>query len=212
VKAALYARVSTSDQNCAAQLQELGSYCLTRTWDVYDRYVDPAMSGAKDRRPELDRLMKDAKSRRFDAIVVTKLDRFSRSLSHMVSQLAELQAAGVRFLAINQGIDTGIDNPAGRLMANLLGSFAEFERDLIRERTCAGIAYARLMGKQFGRPRVIVDKVAVQAMRAAGQSWAVIAHNLKISRSTVRRACARSVPVEASTGTVETLTPAGVSV
>ena len=206
MKVALYARVSTSDQNCAAQLQELGSYCITRTWDVYDRYVDAGISGAKDRRPELDRLMKDAKSRRFDAVVVTKLDRFSRSLSHMVSQLEELQAAGVRFLAINQGIDTGKDNPTGRLMVHLLTSFAEFERDLIRERTCAGIVYARSQGKRLGRPRVVVDRTKVQDMRDAGLSWTDIAWALKISRSAARRSCAKIVPAEASPGALVALT------
>jgi len=133
-RTALYARISTSNngQSPEMQLRELREYCNHRDWIVVGEYVDEGISGAKEKRPELDRLMSDAHRRRFDAILVWKLDRFGRSLRHLVNALAELEARGVAFVSLRDNLD--LSTPAGRLMFQIIGAMAEFERALIAER------------------------------------------------------------------------------
>jgi DNA invertase Pin-like site-specific DNA recombinase len=136
-------------------LRELREYAARRGWDVVGEYVDTGWSDAKASRPELDRLMRDAVLRRFDAVLVYKLDRFGRSVKHCLDGIAAFGAHGVRFLGVSQSIDTDRANPPARLLLHILASVAEFERALIRERVCAGVRNAKRKGKQLGRKRVV---------------------------------------------------------
>jgi len=186
---ALYARVSTTDQRPEIQLHGLRLYAEARGLEVAEEYVDHGVSGAKDRRPALDRLVAGARRRRFDAIGISKLDRLARSVRHLTALGAELEALGVDLIVIDQSIDTS--TPAGRLLFNVLGSIAEFERDLIRERVNQGIAAARRRGAKLGRPRVEIDGDRVARLRAAGQSVRGIAAMLGVSKDAVARETAR---------------------
>src|SRR5947207_10384195 len=169
MKIALYARVSTTDkgQDVEMQLRELREYATKREWQIAGEYVDNGVSGSEDRRPQLDRMMTDAKRRKFDAVVVWKLDRFGRSLRHLVTAISELDAVRVAFVSLRDGFD--LTTPSGRLQFHIVGAMAEFERELIRERTRAGISNARAQGKTIGRPRESLDLAAVSARRAAGE-------------------------------------------
>src|SRR5579871_3642777 len=149
MKAAIYARVSTADQNCELQIRELHEYCSRRGWEISREYMDTGWSGAKASRPELDRLMRDASLRHFDAVLVWKLDRFGRSVRNCLDGIEALRAAGVRFLAVSQSIDTDEANPTARLLLHILASVAEFEREMIRERVCAGVKNAKRKGKRL---------------------------------------------------------------
>lgn len=146
-------------------------------------YVDRGVSGAKDRRPALDQLLKDAKRRRFDVLVVWRLDRLGRSLRHLILLLDELTALGVGFVSLGEGIDTS--TPAGRLQLHILGAIAEFERSRIQERVRAGLARAKAQGQRLGRPRVGVAPGALQGV--AGKSVREAALALGLSRSTAQR-------------------------
>lgn len=186
MRTALYARVSTHDkgQDPEVQLRELREYCTRRGWDVTNEYVDTC-TGSKDRRPALDRLMVDAKRRQFDVVLVWKLDRFGRSLRHLLNSLAEFDALGISFAAYTNQIDT--TTPAGKLMFSMLGAFAEFERDLIRERVRAGIAHRRSKGLRVGRKPVAIDPLRLQALRARGQTIRAIANTLGCSPGLVHK-------------------------
>ena len=186
MKTAIYARVSTSDQTCELQLQELREYVTRRGWNPAAEYVDIGFSGAKASRPALDSLMGAAARRQFDTILVYKLDRFGRSVLHLSQQLAALERFGVRFVAITQGIDTDASNPASKLLTTILSGVAEFERELIRERTSSGLRRAKASGKVLGRPARIFRRDEVARLRAAGQSWRVIAKALGVPVSTIR--------------------------
>jgi len=189
-RVALYARVSTlATQNPEMQLLELQEYATRRAWQVVGEYVDHA-SGAKESRPALNRLMTDARRREFDVIAVWKLDRFGRSLRHLVNAIAEFEALGVAFISLRDNLELG--TPAGRLMFQIIGAMAEFERALIQERVCAGIRNARAKGTRLGRPRVIVDASRVASLRARGNSWSQIQAELGVSKGTAQRAFAGS--------------------
>lgn len=189
MRTALYARVSTSDkgQDPEVQLRELREYCERRGWIIVGEYVDTC-TGAKDRRPAPDRLMQDAKRRRIDAVLVWKLDRFGRSLRHLLNSLAEFDALGISFASYTNAIDTA--TPAGKLMFSMLGAFAEFERDLIRERVKAGIAYRRAKGLRVDRKPISMDPSRLQALRAQGQTIRGIADALGCSRPFVHKTLA----------------------
>jgi len=193
MKIALYARVSTADkgQDPQMQLRELREYCERRNWTITSEYVDVGVSGSKDSRPELNKLMADAKQRRFDAVLVWKLDRFGRSLKHLVSALGEFVALGIAFVSLRDSFD--LTTPAGRLMFNMVASFAEFERDLIRERVMAGIANRRAKGFRVGRKPVTIDSPRLQALRSEGQTIREIATTLGCSRSLVHKTLAEQV-------------------
>jgi DNA invertase Pin-like site-specific DNA recombinase len=149
-RVALYARVSTLQaQDPAMQLTELREYAARRGWKVVEEYVD-RMSGVRESRPALNRMMHDARRRKFDVIVVWKIDRFGRSLKHLVNALAELEALGLDFVSLRDNLDLG--TPAGRLMFQIIGAMAEFERSLIQERVRAGLRNAKQKGKRLGRP------------------------------------------------------------
>jgi DNA invertase Pin-like site-specific DNA recombinase len=192
MKTALYARVSTADQNCELQLRELREYITRRGWDAAAEYVDAGISGAKASRPALDRLMAAATRRDFDAVLVYKLDRFGRSVLHLSQQLAALDRCGVRFISISQGLDTDAANPASKLLTTILSGVAEFERELIRERTVSGLRRAKACGKVLGRPTRIFRRDEVVRLRAGGLSWRAIASQLGLPVSTIR-ACAKNV-------------------
>ncbi len=186
--AALYARVSTTDQSCAMQLEDLRRYAGQRFASVRE-YVDVGVSGAQPRRPSLDALWADARKKRFDVVLVWKFDRFARSLKHLIDSLEEFGALG-DFISYTEGVDT--TTPSGRLLFHMVGAVAQFERDLIAERVRAGIAHARAMGKRIGRPRAEVDLGKVVALRKAGHSLRGIAKALCVPVSRVRRALAVS--------------------
>jgi len=179
MKAAIYARVSTADQHNAIQIRELTEYVERRGWELAGTYQD-TMSGAKANRPGLDKLMADARQRRFDAVLVWKLDRFGRSLVHCVSGIQELSSLGIRFIATSQGLDTDESNPASKLLLHILAAVAQFERELIRERTLAGIRVAQANGKQVGRPKRVFRRDELVRLREEGQSWRSIAAKLGI--------------------------------
>jgi DNA invertase Pin-like site-specific DNA recombinase len=182
MKAAIYARVSTVDQEPENQLQELRRYVEARGWSAVE-YVDHGVSGATERRPALDRLLADARRRRFDVLVCWRLDRLGRNLKHLITLLDELQALSVAFVSLAEGIDA--TTPAGKLQMHILGAIAEFERERIRERVLAGLQRARTQGKQLGRPRAAVPIERLR--RVDGLSVNVAAERLGVSRSTVKR-------------------------
>ena len=187
MKTALYARVSTSNgQDPTMQTRELKEYCERRGWKIVGEYVDTGFSGAKEKRPELDRLMADAHRRRFDAVVVWKFDRFARSVSHLLRALETFKALGIEFVSLSEQMDTS--TPTGKMVFTVLGAVAELERSLIAERVRAGLRNARAKGKTLGRPRRRVDRAKIERLRAAGQSWNKISKLLKVSRGTITRA------------------------
>ena len=151
------ARVSTTNhgQDVTLQTRELREFAVARGWQVAGEYVDSGVSGAKDSRPELNRLMADAKRRKFDAVLVWKLDRFGRSLRHLVNAIAEFESLGIAFVSLSDNLD--LSTPSGRLMFNIIGAMAEFERELIRERVRTGMKNAKAKGARIGRPRAHVD-------------------------------------------------------
>ncbi len=187
LRVALYARVSTlNSQDPEMQLAELRDYAICRGWQVTEEYTDQGISGSKESRPALNRLMADAIRRRFDAVLVWKIDRFGRSLKHLVNSLAELAALGVDFISLRDNLD--LSTPSGRLMFQIIGAMAEFERALIQERVRAGIRNARAKGTRVGRPRVFVDVTRIAALRAQGFSWSRIVSEMRIGKGTAQRA------------------------
>lgn len=186
MKVALYARVSTHDQQPEMQLRELRDYCQRRAWQIVGEYVDVGVSGAQERRPELDRLLADCRKRKVDAVVVYRYDRFARSLRQLVNALEEFRALRIDFISLHEGVDTS--TPNGRLVFGIFASIAEFERELIRERVRSGLAAARAKGKRLGRPRVPVDAIRIASLRAQGASWAEISQELGIGKGTAQRA------------------------
>lgn len=172
MRCAIYARVSTLDQEPENQLAEIRRYVAARGWTAVE-YVDRGISGAKDRRPALDRLLVDARRRRFDVVVVWRLDRLGRNLRHLITLLEELQALGIAFVSLNEGIDA--TTPAGKLQMHILGAIAEFERARIAERVKAGLQRARAQGKRLGRPRKAPTTIVVPggSVRQAASVWGV---------------------------------------
>jgi DNA invertase Pin-like site-specific DNA recombinase len=161
MRAAIYARVSTLDQEPENQLAELRRYAEARGWTAQE-YVDKGVSGAKDRRPALDELVRDARRRRFDVLVCWRLDRLGRNLRHLILLLDELSAVGVAFVSLAEGIDA--TTPAGRLQLHVLGAIAEFERARIAERVRLGMTRARAQGRHLGRPRRAVTDEEIAAV------------------------------------------------
>ena len=187
MKAAIYARVSTlNSQDPAMQVRELEEYCERRGWRAVRAYIDAGVSGTREKRPGLDKLMADAKQRKFDAVLVWKLDRWGRSLRHLVNSLAELEALGIVFVSLKDNLD--LSTPSGRLMFQVVGAMAEFERSLVVERVRAGLRNAKAKGKRLGRPRKAVDASKIATLRSQGCGWKKIARQLGIGVSTVLRA------------------------
>jgi putative DNA-invertase from lambdoid prophage Rac len=207
MKTGLYARVSTKDQNCQLQLGELRQYCTARGWEIAGEYVDNGVSGRSTQgRKQFQRLMQDALARKLDCVLVCKLDRFGRSVPDLVTHIKQLDSAAVRFIAINQGLDTDSSNPTSRLLLNILGCVAEFERDLINERTRAGLrSYqeafcAGKVGKgsrnsksgknlPVGGQQRVFDREKARVLRGTGLSYRTIAAQLGVGLGTIVRTC-----------------------
>jgi DNA invertase Pin-like site-specific DNA recombinase len=184
----LYARVSTTlGQDPELQLMELRTFAQARGWEVAGEYVDRGISGSKERRPQLDLLMSAAHTRQFDVLLVWKLDRFARSLKHLVTAIAEFEALGIQFVSLRDNLD--LTTPSGRLMFHVIGAMAEFERSLIQERVRAGLRNAVAKGKRLGRPRISVPTAKVLRLRREGLSWSQIAKSTKLSKTTLMRIC-----------------------
>lgn len=186
MRAAIYARVSTANngQDPRLQTRELGEFCGRRGWTLAE-YVDIGISGTKEKRPALDRLMADAHKRRFDVVVVWKFDRFARSVSHLLRALETFNALGIAFVSLSEQLDTS--TPTGRMVFTVLGAVAELERSLIVERVKAGLRNARAKGKRLGRPRKIVDVTRIANLRAQGVGWKRISRELGVGVGTVLR-------------------------
>src|ERR1700676_1299459 len=171
IRVAIYARVSTLNhgQDVNMQTRELRQFAEARGWQITGEYVDAGVSGAKNSRPELNRLMADAHKRRFDVVCVWRFDRFARSVSHLLRALETFRALGIDFVSYSEQMDTS--TPAGKMVFTVLGALAELERSLIAERVRAGLRNARAKGKRLGRPAKQVDTVQIAALRAQGVPW-----------------------------------------
>src|ERR1700730_10076174 len=184
MRTALYARVSTNDkgQTCETQLHALREFCKARGWTIAQTYADTGISGTKERRPQLDQLMKDAKRRRFDSVLVYKLDRFGRSTRHLINSLAEFDSLGVAFVSLSDSWDTS--TPSGKLLFTVVAAMAEFERSLLVERVNSGIKRAQASGVHCGRPRgavTVIDLDTAKAKMRTGQSLRGVAKELGCS-------------------------------
>src|SRR5947199_2854112 len=154
-RVAIYARVSTADQSCEPQLRDLREYVAARGWRA-EEYVDVGVSGTRQRRPALDRLLAAVKARKVDVVVVAAFDRLGRSVRHLVETLELLRHLGVEFVSLREQIDTG--SPLGQAVFTIIAAIAQLERSLIVERVKAGLRRARAEGKRLGRPRLKVDE------------------------------------------------------
>ena len=185
MRVALYARVSTAiGQSPEMQLVELREYASRRGWEIFREYVDHGISGSKESRPELNRLMADVHRRHFDVVLCWKVDRFGRSLKHLVNALADLDSYGIAFVSLRDNLD--LSTPSGRLMFQIIGAMAEFERSLIQERVRAGLRNAKIKGKTLGRPRRVVNGDHMARLREQGESFREIAKAVGVSPGTVR--------------------------
>src|SRR5580658_5102775 len=188
MRAAIYARVSTTNhgQNVSMQTRELREYCQRRAWEIEGEYVDAGVSGAKERRPQLDALLIACRKRRVDGVVVYRYDRFARSLRQLVNALEEFRSLGIEFISLHEGVDTS--TPNGRLVFGIFASIAEFERELIRGRVISGLAAAVARGVRLGRPKRTVDAARIVALRSAGASWREVSEQMGIGVGTAVRA------------------------
>ena len=188
MRVALYARISTTDQHAQNQIHELKAYAAGRGWVVANEFIDEGVSGSKERRPALDRLMADARRGRFDVILVWSLDRFGRSLAHVVTTVQELHERGVAFVSLREGLD--LSTAAGRLQLHILSALGEFERARLIERTKAGLARARREGTRLGRRPVRLTagqlaEVTNLSVRAAARQLGVAVNTYRKARRTL---------------------------
>jgi len=171
------------------QTRELRQFAEARAWTVAGEYIDAGVSGAKDSRPELNRLMADAhKRRRFDVVCVWRFDRFARSVSHLLRALETFKALGIDFVSYSEQMDTS--TPAGKMVFTVLGAVAELERSLIAERVRAGLRNARAKGKRLGRPRKNFDSARIVTLRKRGLGWRAVAAELGVGVGTLYRMAA----------------------
>ena len=184
-RVALYARVSTKNngQNPETQLIGLREYSARRGFHIFDEYIDVGISGAKDRRPQLDRLMTDARRREFDVVLVARFDRFARSVKHLSNALEEFNAIGIDFISLNESVDTS--TPMGKMVFTILAAVGELERNIIRERVVMGMERAKRQGKHIGRRRLVVRTLEVVRLKEEGLSLRQIAAEVGISHTKV---------------------------
>lgn|SRR5262245_14179384 len=191
MKVCLYGRVSTGEQDPEVQLAALRSHAAHRDWQVVAEFVDVGVSGIKERRPALDRLLKAAWAGAFQAVLVWRFDRFARSVKHLVTALETFRSLNIGFVSLQEQLDTS--TPIGQAMFTIIGAMAQLERDIIRERVKAGLDRAKARGIRLGRPRATVAAHELATLRTQGLSLGEIASRLRCSRSTVRRYLAASV-------------------
>ena len=184
-RVAIYARVSTSDQTCDNQLHDLRDYCRARGWTDVREFVDTGISGTKERRPALDKLMVEVKARRIDVVVVAAFDRFGRSVRHLVEALDLFHHLGVEFISLREHVDTG--SALGQAIFTIIAAIAQLERSLIVERVKAGLRRARAEGKRLGRPRLRVDVRHLERIVEQGLPVRAAAKELGISPSSFLR-------------------------
>src|ERR1700677_1122558 len=184
MRIAIYARVSTKDQSCDLQLRDLRAYCAAKGVERTHEYVDVGQSGVKDSRPELNKLMDNARKRQFDAIVVWRFDRFARSTKHLLTALEEFRSLGIQFISYQENLDTS--SPLGQALFTIVSAVAQLERDLIRERVTAAMRNARANGKKLGRPRSALDGREILRLKTQGLSLRQIAAKLGVGYGTVR--------------------------
>jgi DNA invertase Pin-like site-specific DNA recombinase len=184
-RAALYLRVSTVDQNPETQALDLRKFATQRGLQIVETYLDHGISGTKARRPALDRMLEDARRRKFDVLVVWSCDRLARSTKHLLQVLDELNGYGVQFLSQREAIDT--EGPLGRAIIIIVAAIGELEKSLIVERVRAGMRRAKLEGRQIGRARLDIDREQVVIDRREGMSLTAVARRHNISRASVCR-------------------------
>ena len=185
--AAIYARVSTDKQKAEMQVVELKNYVKRRGLNLGQTYIDQGYTGGNMQRPAFGQMMDDAHKRAFDVLIVWKLDRLSRSLKDLITTLETLGSLGIDFISYDNSLDTS--TPTGKLVFHVVGSVAEFERDIIRERVRAGLANAKRNGKHLGRPSILA-KVSpkIYILKEKGLSNRMIANRVGVGEATVRRA------------------------
>lgn len=188
-RVARYLRVSRVDQNPQLQEDETAEFIARRGWTLAQTYTDHGVSGSREKRPALDELLRDARRRKFDLVVVWRSDRLFRSLKNMVVTLADLDALGAGFVSVTEPFDT--TTPSGRLLLHLVSAMAEFERGILIERTRAGVAAARRRGAKLGRPRTKIDLDRVQALLGGGLTLRKVSVEMDLSYATLHRAMAR---------------------
>jgi DNA invertase Pin-like site-specific DNA recombinase len=181
------------NQNPEVQLAELREHATRRGWEVVGEYIDRGITGARERRPELDRLWVDCRKRKVDAVLVYRYDRFARSLRQLVNALEEFRALGIDFISLHEGVDTS--TPNGRLVFGIFASIAEFERELIRGRVISGLAAAVARGVRLGRPKRTVDAAEIARLRASGASWREVAERMGIGVGTAVRALQQALQI-----------------
>ncbi len=183
---ALYARVSTTQQDPEVQLRELRALAAARGWTISKEYVDAGISGASTSRPELSRMLADAHRGYFAGVLVWRLDRLGRSLRHLVTVVEDLLARGIEVISATEPhMDS--TTPTGRLLRNIFASVAEYEREMIRERVTAGLRKAKASGKHIGRPKAVLNRLQIEQLRGEGLSWRAISRRMNLPKSTVYR-------------------------
>ncbi|HEV8329337.1 MAG TPA: recombinase family protein [Nitrospiraceae bacterium] len=185
MKIALYARVSTDGQDPEVQLQALRAHAKQRGWTIVEEFVDHGYSGAKEKRPALDRMIKAAWTGTFQAVLVWRFDRFARSVKHLLTALEQFRSLKINFISLQEQFDTS--TPIGHVLFTIIGAMAQLERDIIRERVKAGLDRARSRGVRLGRPVASAKPNEVLALHREGLSLPDIARQLHCSRSTVKR-------------------------
>jgi DNA invertase Pin-like site-specific DNA recombinase len=183
-RTAIYCRVSTKDQSTENQKRDLIRYCEQRELTIVEIFEDHGVSGSKQNRPALDDMMSKARQGLFDTVFVWKFDRFARSTRHLITALNEFQELGIDFISYNEGVDTSTS--VGKMVFTFLGAIAEFEKNLIIERTKAGLRTAKAKGKVFGRPKCPFDMNKAIELKSQGVGLRQIGEIMKVSHCTVR--------------------------
>jgi DNA invertase Pin-like site-specific DNA recombinase len=186
LRVGIYARVSTGEQSCDAQLRDLRAYCAARGLQLVREYVDTGVSGTKDSRPALNELVNDSRKRLLDVVLVWRFDRFARSTKHLLLALEEFRSLGVQFISYQENLDT--TSALGQALFTIVSAVAQLERDLICERVRCGLRNARAKGKRLGRPTVVIDLTRLHALRAQGLGWRKVAKQLGVGVATAVRA------------------------
>ncbi len=185
MKVAIYTRVSTNKQDTDSQIGILREYAERRGWEIFSIYQEKVSGSGKKKRPQFQKMMKEARQRKFDIVLVFRFDRFSRSVKELIDALEEFKALGIDFVSYSENIDT--TTPTGRLMFQIFSAFAEFERNIIRERIMAGLEKAKKKGKKLGRRKKKLNVELIVKLKQAGWGYRRIAKKFKVSHMTIKR-------------------------